>query len=79
MRLLRAIKVYKAQHDGNAPTRPQMARVLGSSPQSVDILLKRLEVRGLIAFDERGLIMITGGRWLRPKPTRRYRPRAVRQ
>lgn len=68
MRVLQFIKEYKAAHDGNPPSREQIAHGLGCSLQNVDSLLHKLERKRLISFDERGQIMVAGGRWMPTEP-----------
>ncbi len=69
-RVLAEICSYKAEHDGQAPTRRELMKLCGlHSPSTVSYYLQRLETAGLIRTqsesEARG-IEVVGGSWEPP-------------
>jgi hypothetical protein len=62
------VKSYKETHDGNSPTRADIARHFGVSTQNIDAHILRLYKKKLVAFDEHGRIMVVGGEYRAPQP-----------
>jgi hypothetical protein len=61
------VKQYKETHDGNSPTRADIGRHFGFSPQNVDAHILRLSKKKLVGFDEHGRITIVGGEYRAPQ------------
>ncbi len=57
---------YKTENDGNPPTREDIARHFGFSPQAADQHIHRLMRKKRVSFDDHGRVTLIGGRYDAP-------------
>lgn len=72
--VLAFIDKYKTDHDGNSPTRLDIASAFGIARESAEKHLMRMLRKHLIDFDDHERIILVGGVYTPPKRTKPESP-----
>ncbi|MCZ2078453.1 MAG: hypothetical protein LC130_26075 [Bryobacterales bacterium] len=57
---------YKRLNDGNSPTYQEIADALGKRPANIYRYVQSLCMKGVIALNHRGKIVLVGGKYIPP-------------